>query len=412
MQAAEIRKLERELSDFIGLLTHDMGRPERRRAMGHYITGLLLDGDRKSIAPMATRLVEDESESEAMRQRLQECVSVSDWDDNKLRKRLALHAEQKIPEPEGFIFDDTGFPKKGKHSVGVSRQYSGTMGRVDNCQVGTSLHLAGSGTSVMIHMNLYLPESWTSNRARMKNAGVPNEIEFRPKWQIALSQLDDALAWGLKKRVVLADAGYGDVTEFRDKLDELELPYAVGISESIKVWRPNEGPEPPPSSTSGKSGRPRTRWRTTKYQPVTVRELALERGRKFLHSVTWREGTKGPMKSRFGFVRVRTAHAHGKGKPPGPMQWLVYEWPVGKGAPTKYWLTTLPTNVSKRRHILTIKMRWLVERNYQDMKEQVGLDHFQGRKWRGFHHHVTLCAAAHAFLALRRVLFFPQKQAG
>lgn len=410
MQASDIRKLGNKLEKFIEEMTCDMGRPERRRAMGLYVTGLLLDGDRKSIAPIAARLVEDLSEAEAMRQRLHECISVSAWDDDEIRRRLARHVEAANPGLEAFVIDDTGFPKKGKKSVGVARQYSGTLGRVDNCQVATSLHLAGPTMSVCIAMHLYLPKEWADDAKRRKSAGIPEDIGFRPKWQIALDQIDDALRWGLQRRLVLADAGYGEITEFRHELEARELSYVVGIPESIKIWRPGEGPEPPPPPVPGKGGRTRNRWRTTEYQPVTVKGLALERGRKGLSSVRWRQGSKGLMTSRFGFVRVRTAHEHTRGRPPGPEQWLLYEWPTDEATPTKYWLTTLPAGMTKRALIRLAKLRWRVERDYQDMKGEVGLDHFEGRGWRGFHHHVTLCALAHAFLALRRALFSPQDQ--
>jgi SRSO17 transposase len=404
---ANLRELERALEGFINTLTHGMGRQERRRAMRQYITGLLLDGERKSIEPMAARLVSDPAEAEAMRQRLQQCVSVSPWNDDEILCRLALHMEDSLPGLEAFVIDDTGFPKKGKHSVGVARQYSGTLGRVDNCQVATSLHLAGEKSSVCIGMQLYLPQSWIDDPDRRRRAGIPEQVSFQRKWEIALSHLDRALAWGLKKRVVLADAGYGDATEFRDALEARGLPYVVGISASVGVWRPGQGPEPPALAESQSRGRPATRWRVGAHAPVSVGELALQHGRSKLRRVQWGQGSRGPQSSRFGRLRVRISHGIRDGQPPGPEQWLLYEWPAGEKAPTKFWLSTLPANTSPRELARLAKLRWRVERDYQEMKQEVGLDHFEGRTWRGFHHHATLCAVAHAFLALRRALFSP-----
>lgn len=405
MEAKELERLRAELAEFLGVITEGMGRMERCRAMQAYVTGLLLDGERKSIQPMAARLVQEPSEAEAMRQRLQECITISDWNADEVWSRLALHVAAKIPELEAFVLDDTGFPKKGEHSVGVARQYSGTLGRVDNCQIATSLHLAGEAGSACIGMRLYLPEGWAKDEERRRKAGVPEEVEFRPKWQLGLELLDKALDWGLDKRVVLADAGYGDCMEFRQELRKRALPYVLGILSTIVVWRPGEGPEPPPIPSEKKLGRPRTKWQTGEATPVSVMELALERGRRALHTVRWREGSRGRQKSQFGFERVRTAHGHTKGHAPGHEQWLIYEWPKGEPEPTKFWLADLPKGTSQRKLVRLAKLRWRVERDYQDMKGEVGLDHFEGRTWRGFHHHAVLCAVAHAFLALQRARF-------
>jgi SRSO17 transposase len=205
--------------------------------------------------------------------------------------------------------------------------------------------------------------------------------------------------------VVLADAGYGDCMEFRQELRKRALPYVLGILSTIVVWRPGEGPEPPSVPSEKKLGRPRTKWQTGKAKPVSVLGLGLERGRRALHTVRWREGSRGRQKSQFGFERVRTAHGHTKGHAPGHEQWLIYEWPKGEPEPTKFWLADLPKGTSQRKLVRLAKLRWRVERDYQDMKGEVGLDHFEGRTWRGFHHHAVLCAVAHAFLALQRARF-------
>jgi SRSO17 transposase len=385
MRQTELRKLERELHEFLWEMFDGLGRRERLEAMSWYVTGLLLDGERKSTEPMAARLVDDVGEISAMRQRLQECVSIS------------------APGVEVLVIDDTGFPKKGRHSVGVQRQYSGTLGRQDNCQVATSLHLAGEHGSACIALRLYLPESWSSDGERRRKAKVPDEIVFQKKWEIALEQIDDALRWGVRKHVVLADAGYGEITEFRAGLEARKLQYLVGIPGEPVVWSPESEPRIP--RKKARKGPARTRYFDLDHPPISVRELSTTLS---FSKVSWRQGSRGWQSSRFAAVRVRTAHKHTNGAPPGDEQWLLCEWPKGEEAPTKFWLSNLPSKTSLATMVRLAKLRWRVERDYQELKQEIGLDHFEGRTWRGFHHHATLCAVAHAFLALRRALFPPE----
>lgn len=398
-----LKKLDAELTKLLDEMFADMGRRERVESMRAYVSGLLLDGERKSIVPMASRLVDDEGEVQAMRQRLQECVTVSGWMDAEVWRRLAVHVERELPGIEAMVIDDTGFPKKGKHSVGVQRQYSGTLGRIDNCQIAVSTHLAGESGSACVGMDLYLPESWASDASRRSKAGVPETIKFQEKWRIALTQVDRALTAGLPKRLVLADAGYGDVTEFREQLTARGLPFSVGISSTLVVWPPEAQLKVP---RTGKKGRPPTRARDDAHPPLSVEKLA--RTLRY-HTVRWREGTRGWQASRFAAVRVQTAHHHAKGAAPGPYVWLLIEWPEDEKSPTKYWFSSLPESTSRHTLVRLTKLRWRVERDYQDMKGEVGLDHFEGRTWTGFHHHVALVGVAHAFLALRRALFPPDE---
>jgi SRSO17 transposase len=404
MRPSQIKKLERELGEYITSMTVDLGRPERRRAMGWYLTGLLLDGERKSIEPMAARLVGDTAETEAMRQRLQQCVSISDWSDRELLGRLACKLDGELPGVEAFVLDDTGHPKKGRHSVGVARQYSGTLGRTDNCQVAVSLHLAGEQGSGCIAYDLYLPEQWASDLNRRRGVGVPEEVVFRPKWQIALQQIDVALQHGVRRHVVLADAGYGEITDFREGLVERGLTYLVGVNGQPIVWPPESDPQPAPKRHA--TGRPPTRHVDEKHPPESIGALAL---RLKYRTLSWREGSRGWQRSRFAAARVRTAHRHYFAHPPSPEQWLLCEWPADCEKPTKYWLAMLPATTSMRSLVRLAKLRWRVERDYQEMKQEVGLDHFEGRTWRGFHHHAALCAVAHGFLALQRALFPPEE---
>lgn len=407
MRPEELQKLDRDLTEFVDELFGGMGRVERRTSMRRYVEGLLLDGERKSAEPMARRLVRHEREVEGMRQRLLECVTHGNWSHGVLFARLAKKFDSECPGVEALVLDDTGFPKKGVHSVGVQRQYSGTLGRVDNCQVGVSLHLAAERGSSCIDMRLYLPREWSEDKPRCAKVGVPDNVIFKTKWEIALNQLDDAIARGVRKHVVLADAGFGDITEFREELEKKEFTYVVGVSSMIKVWTPGTGPIAPAERPKKMKGRPPTKYKTGAQKPVTLAELAVSRGTGLLRTLTWREGTRGPKRSRFGAVRVRTSHGHAAGKAPGPEVWLLWAWPKGKEKPEKFWLSNLPTTTSLKRLVSLAKLRWRVERDYQEMKGEVGLDHYEGRTWRGWHHHTALVAVAHAFLTLQRVLSPP-----
>jgi SRSO17 transposase len=400
----QLKKLDRELSEFVDSLVAGMGRPERRAAMGLYVTGLLIDGERKSIEPIASRLVDDPAKIEGMRQRLQQAVVVARWDAAEMFGRIALKAERELPKLEAFVIDDTGFAKKGAHSVGVARQYSGTLGRIDNCQVATSLHLAGERGSCCVSLRLYLPEEWASNLERRQKAQVPDELQFREKWRIALELLDEALERGVRKRVVLADAGYGSITEFRNELRERELPYLVAVPGALAVWSPDTVLKPPRATSN--MGRPPTRPRIVSGEAMPISELASTLSYR---RVTWREGSKGKQSSRFAAVRLRTAHKHSVGRSPGPEEWLLCEWPADRDAPSKFYLSSMPANTSVKELVRLAKLRWRIERDYQEMKGELGLDHFEGRTWDGFHHHAALCAAAHAFLAIRRAVFPPEQ---
>ena len=409
MTPNQLKRLDRELESYVAYLTAEMGRPERRHAMSDYVRGLLLDGDRKSVVPMAARLAADPSDLEGQRQRRQRCVK-SSWADEELYRRIATKLDRELPGCEALIVDDTGFAKKGVYSVGVARQYSGTLGRTDNCQVAVSLHLAGEQGSGCIGLRLYLPENWTNDRDRCRAAGVPDDVGYAPKWQLALGLIDQALASGVRPHITLADSGYGDTTEFRDGLTERELIYNVAVRGTTVVWRPGVVPKPP-KPRPGRMGRPRTTPSMGNNRPVPISELAKSLGRAAHRKVTWRAGSRGKLASHFAAVRVRRAHGHAHGESPGAEQWLLCEWPKYEKAPTKFYLSTQPGACSLKELVRTAHLRWRVERDYQDLKQEVGLDSYEGRTWRGFHHHAALCAAAHAFLALRRALFPPEEGA-
>jgi SRSO17 transposase len=399
----EIAKLERELRQYLEGFVEGLGRPERREALRLYMTGLLLDGERKSIAPIAGRLVDQESEIEAMRQRLQQAVVVAEWSDATVLMRLAQKLDAELPGIEAFVIDDTGFPKKGKHSVGVQRQYSGTLGRVDNCQVAVSLHVAGEQGSGMIGFRLFLPESWATDHKLRKSVGVPADVVASTKAELALAQLDAALAAGVRRHVVLADAGYGDSTEFRDALAHRGLRYVVAVNGEPVVWPPGSAPRL--TRTQRRDRGQRARFQDERCPPIALKQLAPTL--RFTR-VRWREGSKGWQSGNFAAIRVRTARRHAVGHPPGEEQWLLCQQTGDSKTPYKFWLSNLPLSTSITTLVRFAKLRWRVERDYQELKQELGLDHFEGRTWRGFHHHGTLCAVAHGFLALRRALFPPQ----
>ena len=401
MNKRQLARLSSELEDFAAYLTEGLGRLERRRALGQYIHGLLLEGERKAVSPMAARMA-GEGEAEALRQRLQQAVVVADWSSEVLFERVAHRLVERLPDLEAYVIDDTGFAKQGEHSVGVTRQYSGTLGRVDRCQVATSLHVAGEHVSGCIGMRLYLPEVWASDRARRRKAGVPEETTFQTKWQLAIEMLERAREWGLPRYVVLADAGYGEVGDFRRELERLGLSYVVGIPGELVFWPPGTELTVPPYQ--GRGRRP-TLLRNSQGSPMSASELASSAQ---LRKVTWRTGSKGRQSARFAAVRVRAAHGWRKSKPPGDEQWLLIEETNSDKRPYKFYLSNLPPSTSVKELVRFAKMRWRIERDYRELKEELGLDHFEGRTWLGFHHHAALCCAAHAFLAIRRALFPPE----
>lgn len=405
MKASELRRLDGALSEYSSWLVDGLGPDQRLKSLQWYVSGLLLDGERKSIDPIAGRLVSEPGRKEAIRQRLQQAVVVAKWSEARLYERLARRLDAELPGVEAFVIDDTGFAKKGQHSIGVARQYSGTLGRIDNCQVAVSLHLASEQGSSCIGMQLFLPECWSGDHERRRKAGVPDHIEHKKKWEIALEQLDAALSWGIRRHIVLADAGYGDCGEFRQALTERKLHYLVAVQGSLLIWPPGSQLKLPKQSKG--PGRPRTRILDEAHPPESIASVAQ---RLCYRKVTWRTGSLGKQSSRFATARVRTASQWTKGRPPSDELWLLCEWPEDEQAAAKFYLCSLPEGISTKGLVRLAKLRWRVERDYQELKGEIGLDHFEGRTWNGFHHHAALCAAAHAFLALQRALFPPEEQ--
>jgi SRSO17 transposase len=310
-----------------------------------------------------------------------------------------------------WIVDDTGFPKKGKHSVGVTRQYCGQVGKQENCRVAVSLSVATWSSSLPISYRLYLPKEWAEDSERRKKAEVPEEIQFQTKPEIAMEQIRAAVAAKVARGIVLADAAYGINTEFRDGLSGLGLQYVVGVQGSMTVWEP--GKKPLPAKPRGRMGRPpRLLQRTADHRPVSVKQLAMVLPSNAFQKITWREGVDRKLQSRFAAVRVRPAHRDYWKAEPHAEEWLLIEWPQGETEPTKYWISTLPANTALKALVKMGKQRWIIERDYQELKQELGLGHFEGRNWRGFHHHATLCIAAYGFLVAERNRFSPSARTG
>ena len=391
MQPAQLRAAERRLGRFLGKVTPLLGRVERQTHAGEYVRGLLLDGERKSITPIAERV--PGSDVQALRQ----FVNQSPWAWAPLQAALTtLLLDRLLPEAV-LIVDETSFPKKGDQSVGVARQYCGTLGKTANCQVAVSVHLGTATACVPLTWELYLPHAWSEDPGRRTTARVPDDVRYQTKNELALAALDRVRTWGVGARVVLADAGYGTSHEFRAALTTRGLPYCVQVAASVKGWT-TEPPAPPPYAGRGRPRRrpPDDDIPASHDLPTLAAALPATAWR----TVTWRAGTKGPLRSRFAAAAFWPAHGvRSRGPlPTRPVQLLI-EWPKTAAAPIKYWLASLADEaLGLRRFVRLAKGRWRIEQDYRELKDELGLDHFEGRSWPGWHHHITLASMAYAFL--------------
>lgn len=391
MKPQELKALDNRLSAFLDELLSPMGRSERRHWARAYIQGLLLDGERKSIEPIASRL--PGADVQALRQ----FVGQSPWSSDEVQQRLALKIVDLLSDPEVWILDDTSFPKAGTHSVGVARQYCGALGKVANCQVAVSLHWSNGEASCPLGWRLFLPEVWINDPERLLEVKAPGDIQYKTKTALALELIDQALSWEVPKLPMVADTFYGNDYDFREQLRERELFYIMEVERTTVVWTTDPN-LPPPRQTRG---RPR------KYplpadlpQPKDLRTVAADLSPSFWRTLVWREGSKGDQKSRFALLRIWAAHNWRKRPQPERVpEWLLIKWPHGEQEPTKYWLGNFGTKrPGMRRLVRMAHSRWRIELDYREMKDELGLDHYEGRHWIGWHHHVTLVTLAHAFL--------------
>jgi len=385
---------------------------DRREPLRNYCKGLLLDGERKSVEPMAARLAPDHVQR--MHESLHHLVAQSPWSDADVLRRVrqyVLPAMEKNGPVVAWIVDETGWAKQGTHSVGVAHQYCGRLKRKANCQVSVSLSVATARASLPIAWRLYLPEEWAADMARREAVGVPVAAPFQTKPQIALSQIRQAMAEKVAPGVVLADEVYGSNREFREGVAALKLRYSLAVRCVTTVWAREREPLPP-KPWAGKGRRAQRMRRDETHQPFTVEQLAGTLTQRAWRTVSWREGSKGALRSRFAALRVRPAYGDDRKIGQQPEQWLLIEWPDSEAAPIGYWLSNLSAATSLRKLVAITKQRWLIERDYEELKQEVGLSHYEGRNWRGFHHHATLCIAAYGFLVAERNRFSPSAQAG
>ncbi len=403
MTPTQLRRIRTRLTAFAEDLFAPIPRKDQRRWGQTYLRGLLLDGKRKSIEPMAARLAKGDPQADAyaLEQALQQFVNQSPWDPTPVRRRLAQRMTAAIA-PAAWVIDDTAFPKFGRHSVGVAPQYCGTLGKVANCQVGVSVHATTDQASCPLDWRLFLPEEWDADAERRRKAHVPDHERHRPKWQLALELLDELAGWDLQAPVVLADAAYGEVSQFRLGLEQRELAYLVQVPGTISAYPQDVVPEAVPYAGRGRPPVARYRQRRS-----SLRQLVLAVGEPAARTVAWRQGADGQqLRSRFVAQRVRPAGVRLRRATRGgelAVRSLVAEWPDGEPEPVAYWLASLPESTPLERLVGLAKLRWRVEHDYRELKDALGLDHFEGRSFKGWHHHVTLVSVAHAFVTLERL---------
>jgi SRSO17 transposase len=393
MKPQELAAVRAELLAFAAEMFTPFARADQRRWGEIYLRGLMVDGRRKSIEPMAARLADGDEQC------LQQFVNQSPWEVEPVRQRLARRMVDELA-PLALIVDDTGFPKAGRYSVGVARQYSGTLGKVGNCQIGVSVSAASEQASCPLDWRLFLPEAWDADEERRAKVHLPAEERHREKWRLALEMIDELRSWGVVTPPIVADAGYGEISAFRLALEDRGLAYVVEVTGTTSAYDLAVAADQPPWCGSGRP--PARRYRQA---PSSLRALALAARPAAAHKIAWREGSRGTMRSRFLHLRCRPANiglrrAHREAL---PAAWLLAEWPVGAAEPVKYWLANLPAQTGLAALVRLAKLRWRIELDYREMKDALGLDHFEGRSFRGWHHHVTLVSLAHGFLTLQRL---------
>jgi SRSO17 transposase len=389
MGLAEAKDIESRFDHYVEGLVSVVGHADRAVPLRDYCLGLVMPGERKSVEPMAA--ITAPERTAAQHQSLLHFIGQGGWSDDAVLgkvREMVLPTIERYGPIEAWIIDDTGIPKKGRHSVGVSHQYCGQLGKQANCQVAVTLSVANHDASLPVAYQLYLPKVWAEDDERRRKAKVPEDIAFKTKPEIALDQIRWAHEIGLPGKMALMDAGYGNDSKLRAGVAELGMAYVAGIQPQILVWKPGVRPGRPP-----RKGR--------RDDTTSVKDLALSLNVRAWRTIEWREGTNEVLSSRFARVRVHVASSHERrGKL--TKEWLLIEWPEGEDAPTKYWLSTLPRNITFRDLVDAAKLRWRIERDYQELKQEVGLGHYEGRGWPGFHHHATMCIAAYGFLISER----------
>jgi SRSO17 transposase len=392
VKAADLAAQRAALIEFAEEMYGSLSRCDQRAKGEQYVRGLLLEGRRKSIQPMAARLPDGDEQG------LQQFITDSPWDDMPVRRRLARRMTAEI-DPAGWVIDDTGLPKDGRFSPGVAHQYCGALGKTANCQVIVSVNAATDRASCPLGWRLFLPEAWDADEQRRARAKIPDDVRHVAKWQLALAIVDELIAWDLPRRVVQADGGYGDITAFRVGLEERDLEYVVQVKATTSAQ-----PSDAVAIVAAYTGRGRPPVARYPDKPVSLRDLALTAGQESARAVGWRQGDRGPLTSSFIALRVRPANdAQRQDDGVLPERWLLAEWPEDNDEPIKYWLSNLPADTPIESLVQFAKLRWRVEHDYRELKQCLGLDHYEGRSYRGLHHHLTCVTVAHAFLTTTRL---------
>ncbi|WP_393101790.1 IS701 family transposase [Streptomyces sp. LN325] len=405
MDLHEVRRVRATLALFVADVFASVPRKDQRAKGDCYLRGLMLDGRRKSVQAMAARLPDGNE------QNLQQFVNQSTWDPVPVQRRIN---ERLLPlvDPVAWVIDDVSMPKDGRMSAAVAPQYCGALGKRANCQVAVSVHAASDTASCPLQWRLFLPEEWTADSHRRTRTLIPVEVTHREKWRLALDMLDTLADWGMTPPAVVADAAYGTNAHLRAGLSARGLTYVLSIRSDVSAHPFDAQPMAP--DRKGDVGC----WPQPRYckKAPSVAVLATDLGPEAFTALTWRQGSKGELRSRFAAVRVRPAGKaverpvkaaasaeYGWWDGVLPDCWLLAEWPAGAEAPSEYWLSNLPPDTPIDELVRLAKVRWRIEHDYRELKHGLGLDHFEGRSWPGWHHHITLVTAAHAFLTEQRL---------
>lgn len=383
------------LEEYFGRIDRHLKDTRKRESFAMYACGILGDGERKSTEPIAARACPDPEELGNVHRKLLYFLGRSVWDDRAVRLEAARYAMEELQKRERittWIIDDTGFLKQGTESVGVQRQYTGSAGKITNCQIGVSLAIATGTEHLPLDFELYLPKKWAEDDDRRRQVRIPDAVNFKTKIRLALDMIERAVANEVPGEIILADAAYGEASEFRNTVRALGLDFAVGVQSTLRVVRLDVQDR-------------------VNEKPQSAAELVARLGVKNFRKLTWREGSKGRLSSRFCFVRVKVAEDDGIAVAEHEPLWLIAEWPEGEKAPTKFLLTTLGRKMSKKQIVSLCKERWRTERMYEDLKGELGLDHFEGRSFPGWHHHVSVVLCCYAFVVAERSRSFPPSAA-
>jgi SRSO17 transposase len=385
------------MEGFVWEMTGGFALARQRENALLYVRGLVEHGGRKSLQPTLFRLEQTPARYESMQQFLAD----SPWDPALVVRRCAVRVCPEL-EVEAWVLDDTGFPKDGKRSPGVKRQYSGTLGKIGNCQIGVSVHAVGKHGTAPLGWALYLPEDWCDDAERRAKAKIPEQLVFKTKPELGVELVERAAGWGLPAAPVLGDTAYGDNTPLRERLHDAGREYVLAVAGPTKVFAPETVFEVP--GQTGERGRPKSRPRPDR-EPEAISDLIARVAATQSQTVSFRDGPNGePVSSSFVFVRVRAAHNHRKATPwPPREEWLIAEWALGQDEPTDYWISNLPADTAPERLARLARLRWKIELDYKQLKGELGLDHYEGRSWIGWHHHTALVTVAHGFLTLERL---------